>query len=226
MAKYRYTKPLDMPRGTHYGNNYWSFHSVKLGRRVTAFSNLEYENLITLEMNPEVEYYCEQPIKIHLFDKGVDKSAIPDVWVFYKNGREEFQEVKYAESLLEGTSDYMRSMEQIERERSWCEINGFAYVVLTYEAIHKGEYYLRNLIFLRGHLKNNLLIKNPSIRNVSRAIKYDSTIGSLFNDETLKENDLISVLSSMFYRGLITFDDLDDKPLRLETRVRINEENI
>ena len=181
---YRFIKPLEMPRGTHYGNNYWIFYSVKLGRRVTAFSNLEYENLITLEMNPEVEYYCEQPTKIILFDKDGDKTAIPDVWVLYKDGREEFQEVKYAESLLEGNPNYMRNMEQIEREKSWCEMNGFDFSIKTYESVHIGEYYLRNLIFLRGHLKSNLLSNNSTFRKLFNAIKYDSTIGSLINDET------------------------------------------
>ena len=223
---YRFMKPLEMPRGTHYGNNYWIFYSVKLGRRVTAFSNLEYENLITLEMNPEVEYYCEQPTKIILFDKDEDKTAIPDVWVLYRDGREEFQEVKYAESLLEGNPDYMRSMEQIEREKSWCEMNGFDFSIKTYESVHIGEYYLRNLIFLRGHLKSNLLSNNSTFRKLFNAIKYDSTIGSLINDETITEKNMMTMLSSMFYKGLITFDDFDDKPLRLETRVRLNEENI
>ena len=58
---YKFTTPIKMPRGTHYGSNYWMFESKKIHRCVTAYSNLEYENLLTLEMNPEVEYYCEQP---------------------------------------------------------------------------------------------------------------------------------------------------------------------
>ena len=205
---YRFMKPLEMPRGTHYGNNYWIFYSVKLGRRVTAFSNLEYENLITLEMNPEVEYYCEQPTKIILFDKDGDKTAIPDVWVLYKDGKEEFQEVKYAESLLEGDPSYMRNMEQIERERSWCENNGFDFVVKTYESIHKGEYYVRNLIFLRSHLNIRLLQKNM-IKKAYGTIRFDSTIGSILNDEELEKTNAMDVLSCMFYKGLITFDEIE-----------------
>lgn len=65
-----YQKPVEMPRGTHYGNNYWIFQSRKVGRNVTAFSNLEHDNLVTLEMNPEVEWYCEQPEKTTVFYDG------------------------------------------------------------------------------------------------------------------------------------------------------------
>lgn len=39
--KYKFSEPLEMPRATHYGSNYWMFESRKLHRRVTAYSNLD-----------------------------------------------------------------------------------------------------------------------------------------------------------------------------------------
>ena len=63
---YKFTTPIKMPRGTHYGSNYWMFESKKIHRCVTAYSNLEYENLLTLEMNPEVEYYSDCSAQINL----------------------------------------------------------------------------------------------------------------------------------------------------------------
>ena len=75
---YKFTTPIKMPRGTHYGSNYWMFESKKIHRCVTAYSNLEYENLLTLEMNPEVEYYCEQPYSATVFVGGKEYKTIFD----------------------------------------------------------------------------------------------------------------------------------------------------
>ena len=96
---YKFTTPIKMPRGTHYGSNYWMFESKKIHRCVTAYSNLEYENLLTLEMNPEVEYYCEQPYSATVFVGGKEYKTIFDVYVVYKNGREEFQEINWTPTL-------------------------------------------------------------------------------------------------------------------------------
>ena len=58
-----FTKPIEMPRGTHYGNNYYAVYSKKVHRVCYFYSNLEYYNFLTLEINPEVERFCEQPLK-------------------------------------------------------------------------------------------------------------------------------------------------------------------
>ena len=170
MGNYRFMKPIDMPRGTHYGNNYWIFRSRKLGRRVFAFSNLEYENLITLEMNPEVDFYCEQPREIHLFEDGIEKKSIPDAWVLYKNGKEVFQEVKYSSELDPDNEKSARNLEQIRRERKWCEENGFGFQLRTENEIHAGEYYLRNLIFLYGHVNKVSGPEKRKMRNILDSI--------------------------------------------------------
>lgn len=62
-----FTKPIAMQRSTHYGNNYFSVYSNKIKRVVHLFSNLEYYNFLTLETNPQVETFCEQPLKLKLY---------------------------------------------------------------------------------------------------------------------------------------------------------------
>lgn len=59
-----YINPIEMPRGTHYGSNYWEAYSNKLKRKICLFSNLEYENFLSLEMNANVMKYCEQPWRL------------------------------------------------------------------------------------------------------------------------------------------------------------------
>ena len=44
-----YTTPVNIPRSTHYGSNYYEFLSRKLKRTVRAFSSLEYWNQICLK---------------------------------------------------------------------------------------------------------------------------------------------------------------------------------
>ena len=73
----KYT-PEEMPRGTHYGNNYYEVFSPKLRRTVRLFSNLEYNNYLSLEINPEVVSFCEQPYRA-IIDFGGDKKTEYDV---------------------------------------------------------------------------------------------------------------------------------------------------
>lgn len=91
-----FKEPIIMPRGTHFGNNYWEVYSSKIKRKVCLFSNLEYENFLTLELNPKIEYFCEQPLDAKVIIDGEETKTIFDFWVKYKDGTEEMQ-VKYSE---------------------------------------------------------------------------------------------------------------------------------
>ena len=84
----KYEKPIEMPRGTHYGSNYFVVYSHKLKRNATLYSNLEYYNFLTLEVNPNVEYFCEQPQEIAICLENKIRKAIFDMHVVYKDGRE------------------------------------------------------------------------------------------------------------------------------------------
>lgn len=89
--KYKFSEPLEMPRATHYGSNYWMFESRKLHRRVTAYSNLEYENLLILEMSHHIEFFCEQPYKATVFigDKEIN-TILMFMW-FIEMGEKNFK---------------------------------------------------------------------------------------------------------------------------------------
>lgn len=63
MPKY---KPLEMPRGTAYGNNYNNTYSVKLQRNVILYSQLEYHNFLALEMNRHGANYMDINIRLLL----------------------------------------------------------------------------------------------------------------------------------------------------------------
>lgn len=218
---YKFTTPIEMPHSTHYGNNYWIFESRKLHRRVTAYSNLEYENLLTLEMNPEVVYYCEQPCSTTVFVSGKEHKTIFDVYIVYKNGREEFQEVKYQQELDSDSPKGKRSQEQIEIQKMWCLQNDFPYVLRTDKDIEKGQYFIRNLSVLsakarRFHIESKEADK--AIISYLSKIKR-TTIGLLSESGRFEINKTLDYLSDLYYRGIIKFDDICNDCLTNKTEV-------
>ena len=96
---YRYETPIEKPRSSKYGSNYWIFQSRKVRRRVAVFSNLEYENILTLEMNPEIEWYCEYPLETKVFVGGKEQNILFDTWVKHTDGREVYQGVAYKSAV-------------------------------------------------------------------------------------------------------------------------------
>lgn len=212
---YRYTTPIDMPRGTHYGSNYWVFESRKLHRRVTAFSNLEYENLLTLEMDPNVEHFCEQPTKEKVHCNGTDYETVFDVYVVYKDGKEEIQEVKYQEELNSDTKQGERSRNQVALQKIWCLQNNLNYEVRTDKDIEKGQFYIRNLSVLSAKARRF----NQAIQSSDNAlISYFksntiTTIGELIESEIIGKFGALEYVSDLYYRGIINLIDLENKCL-------------
>lgn len=218
---YKFTTPIKIPRGTHYGSNYWMFESKKIHRCVTAYSNLEYENLLTLEMNPEVEYYCEQPYSATVFVSGKEYKTIFDVYVVYKNGREEFQEIKYQQELDSDSAKGKRSQKQIGIQKMWCIQNNFQYTLRTDNDIEKGQHFIRNLSVLsaksrRFHVTSTEADK-AIISYLSRLQK--TTIGLLSESGRFEPNKTLDYLSDLYYRGIIRFEDICNDCLNNKTEV-------
>lgn len=226
---YRYTTPIDMKRATHYGNNYWIFFSEKLGRTVKAFSNLEFYNLITLEMNSNVEYYCEQPCRFAetiTTDIGSlkNKECIPDVYVYYRDGLEEIQEVKYSSEIKSDSKNGLRDREQIKAEEQWCARTGLHFKLRTERVIIDGKFFIQNLMILsrrvlqaHGHVNFRIrckvmtvLTKNPH-----------ATVQTLIDAGCFSDGDPMTVLAVMYYDGRIDLL-MKNHPLDLDVEVKLN----
>lgn len=202
--------PINMPRGTHYGSNYFYTYSIKLQRYVRLFSQLEYHNFLTLEMNPLVEEFCEQPLEIKVNINDKVESSIFDMWVLYKNHEEEFQEVKYISEIMVTINPPNRTNHQIEKQKLWCELNKCNYSVRTDQDIYKGPYYISNLRFIHGtvirckpELMEEYLIKviqlvgkeRISVLKLSDMLKTDNT-------------NLINIIAYGIYTGKLEADIL------------------
>ena len=216
MLHYQFMKPVNMPRSTHFGNNYWLFYSKKINRVVRAFSNLEYENLITLEMNPDVTYFCEQPYRAEIFENAKRYQTVFDVWVLYKDHRQEFQEVKYSDDI----ETNKKTKRQIGIQKTWCAANDYPYTIRTEKEIQKGHYYIHNLTFLAAKVRRLSDIDLEAIRQVKSALSYcNLTIREIVNMRLLPEGQWMDYLAYMLYKGFIRMLDIDKKVINYDMEV-------
>lgn len=224
IMKERFTKPLPMPRGTHYGNNYWIFQSRKLHRRVTAFSNLEYENLLCLEMDSNVQYYCEQPYEANVFIGAKEYKTIFDVWVKYTDSSEEFQEVKYSEELEANTEKGERDRSQVAIQKAWCLQNEFQYTLKTDKEIELGEFYIRNLNLLSAKARRFHIFSDNADKVIINYLAElnRTTIGYLISSGRFEPNRTLDYLADLYYRGIIIFTNIENECISNKTEVIFN----
>jgi len=216
---YLYKSPIKMPRGTHYGSDYWIFYSLKLGRTVKVYSMLEYANAISLEMNPVVKYYCEQPAKVSSIRNDKTVNAIFDFWVLYNDDSNEFQEVKYSSELEGDDEASIRSQKQIEIQKEWCIDNNKNYRIVTERELFCGPFYFHNLTLLHSHLLR--YDTNPKLE-LSTLLSYLKegvrTIEEIKEKNFVPDEKIFSVLALLYYKGSIEIN-LDARPLDNLTEV-------
>lgn len=219
-----FDKPIKMPRGSHYGSNYWEVYSKKMGRKACFFSNLEYHNFLTLEMDPNVMQMCEQPIEIEIMIDGKNEKSILDYWLKYTDGSEEIQEVKSVESLKEGSKDYIRTNVQIHKQKLWCEENNIPYTVRSEKEIYAGEYLIENFAIMASKVRR---YKPPDDlrRYENLLIGYleaskTTEIRMLVESGRLPLGNEINLLCYMHFVGTIRMD-IANRPLDIRTEVAL-----
>ncbi|MCY9589845.1 hypothetical protein PC41400_16630 [Paenibacillus chitinolyticus] len=138
-------KPIVLPRNKKYGNNCWLASGPKVGQRdVVLYSDLEFDHWVTVETNPNVLTYCEQPLEISYTLNGKLHSTIFDMWILMKDGTERFVEIKYEKDLKPDGRSYIRTKRQITTQKEWCEQNGLQHEVITEKDIRAGRFSIDN----------------------------------------------------------------------------------
>lgn len=218
--EYRYMNPVEMPRSSHYGNSYLIIPSRKLSRNVTAFSNLEYKNILSLEMDPKVIFFCEQPLTTEVYLDGMRHTTTFDCYVVYSDGTEEMQEVKYTKDLEDPGDKGTRCRIQIEAQRSWCRLSGMQHAVRTEKILDKGQFTSRNIAFLAAKAARYTATNALARKVVSDFLKENGprTVGQLSISGALGPNGL-DLLADMCYRGEISFTDIDTTPISNRSEV-------
>lgn len=212
---YRYEKPIERPRSSSYGSNYWVFQSRKVLRRVGVFSNLEYENIITLEMNPEVEWYCEYPFETTVFVGGKEEKILFDMWVRYVDGKEAFQGVAYTNAD--------ESHKTIAMQAKWCIQNGLEFEFRNEKTIHKGKFFIRNLNVLAARARR-FKVSSVNADQMIRGFlceKKRMTISELEKSGFFKSGKTIDYLADLYYRGIINFHNISSECINEKMEVII-----
>jgi len=219
-----FDKPIKMPRGSHYGSNYWEVYSKKMGRRACFFSNLEYHNFLALEMDAKVAQMCEQPLEIEIMVDGKNEKSVLDWWLKYIDGSEEVQEVKSIESLKEDSKDYDRTKAQISKQKLWCEENSIRYTVRTEKEIYVGEYTVENCAFMASRVRRYAppedikQYRSVLIGYLDACKKAD--IQKLIESGRLPLGNEMSFLCYMHFEGVIQIN-IDHRPLDNKTEVSL-----
>lgn len=149
----RHSKPVWNPGRGSYGNNLWQAYSPKLGRKVKLFSDLEYHHWILVEATPEIVTFCEQPIKMLSRVEGRDRASYIDMWVQWRNGSEQYRELKYAKDIAQVDNKPILRR-QLAIQEAWCKRHGVEHLVVTDEQVHANKLLLRNWRVILSILAN------------------------------------------------------------------------
>jgi hypothetical protein len=179
--------PILNPGRSHFGSNYWEVFSSKLNRDVNLYSNLEYDHWVLVETNPYIINFCEQPLKIELEVEGKKHSTIFDMWVKWKDGKEEFIEIKYHSDLQHGNKRFEKTLKQLNLQKRWCEKENILYRVITEKEIRGNTIILENKKIILPYLRNNLKIAETTLHTVHKEIKQGT---SKLDDLYLKISNL------------------------------------
>lgn len=132
-------KPVLSMKSNHFGSNFWDCFSHKINRDVHFYSDLEYEHWILVETNPDIEFFCEQPLKIKEEFEGEIHESIFDMWIKWKDGNEEFIEIKYEKDITQSSHNKSKRNKRIRTQlgiqKKWCKNNHANYRIVTEKEI-------------------------------------------------------------------------------------------
>lgn len=194
--------PINKDFSKKYGNNRWSSYSIKLQRDVHLSSNLEYDNWLSVECDPYIINFCEQPFEIkQVIDEKIC-SSIPDMWILYADGTEEIREVKYERDIRE-----VRVQRQIKTQQTYCKDKGIVHRVITDKDIRSNQNLLSNyktlVMILKNHSSYDFSIHDSLINLINfNALSIENIALKL----SIPVNQLIPNVAFLLFNGTISAD--------------------
>lgn len=186
---------------------------------------LEFYNLLSLEMDSTVKYYCPQPITAKVEDdSGKTREVTFDVYVVYITGAEEMQEVKYDSDLQRADERGDKTREQIHFEEIWTKRNQLNFKVRTDKEIMYNRFVIPNLLYLYAFVKR---YHDPDYDELSEKVTYCLKDGRKHKIISVSEyaeiayNRCLSLLAYMHFDGSIKIE-LTKKAIDKNTMVIIN----
>lgn len=216
-------KPVwKQPRG-HYGSNFWEVYSPRLRRNVHLYSDLEYDHWVLIELDPTIKTFCEQPLRISANMEGKVVHSIIDMWIRWKDGREQFREIKYFSELAKESTE----KRQLKAQQAWATLHGHDYKIHTEKTIRANPLLIANWKIILRYLASDQKIE---------LLKYQHQIVQLILDQnecSLKEleerfNDWDPIMIRTAIFGLLHLGELvaplDVQQLNGTLKVRVKDE--
>ena len=135
---------------------------------------------------------------------------IPDVYVLYKDGTEEIQEVKYLSELNKDDEKGERSRRQIKFEKQWCLEHGLRFALRTDELLIPNNYLISNLAFMHARVyRKGTFLNHDAFRRLQIVFETGRkkvTVRDLTGILGLPIADCWTVVSNLYYHGLLSLD--------------------
>lgn len=212
---YKYEIPAEVKVTNIYYRDRWFFYSTKCKRIIKCFSNLLHAEIINLEMDSRVEFFCEYPFIEEIKNNDKTMMIYPDLWVKYSNGEELFL-------IIDNTANSEKEETHNQEIVKYLNQKAMSYKVLTYKDICKGRFTTRNLSWLAARTRRgDSFYMSPEVKQITEYIKSSGKISieSLLQYDILNEWEIFDVISHLFYKGAISIDGIDSRVINKKMEV-------
>jgi hypothetical protein len=187
------------------------FSSQKMLRNVRARSDLEFDLMRWLEIDPEIDWYVEQPIMVRYRLGNANRRHIPDALYRRRDGTRGFIEVKYEE--MASRTEMEAKYEAIGLAASE---SGFKYELLTERHIRREPRFSTiKTLFLRN--------RQVGLPDQKRQLDLANVIGErvvpLEEASALLPDVTEAHIKALVLRGFLTIDF--EEPLTAHSLVRV-----
>lgn len=178
---------------------------------------LTFDNMMILETDAHVRWYCERPMQTDFFLDGEQRRICPDFYVAYEDGTDEFQWVRSKSDSLTDGLEMLTS--------SWGRQSGEHIRVVTEADIHKGPFYMRNLYLIAARSRRCDRSEKASDRMFLEFLRDSKAVavGKLMKEGYLSREKGFTYISDLYFRGLIDIRDIHTMPLSYKTEVSAHE---
>lgn len=145
-------RPVKAPEADRDPGNLWIIRCPKSKRKVHLYTDIERDYWLLLIWNPDVDWLCEQPLKVTWTVDDVDVGTIFDVLIRWVDGRFSLREVKYADTIDPETIS-TRTRRQLEAQLRWCTLHQVDYDVVKEDTVYSNMLLVRNLRQMTPYLR-------------------------------------------------------------------------
>lgn len=218
-------EPIKIKRSQKFGLNYWHGNSLKLNREVTFFGDLSYEHYLQVECDSTIETFCERPLEIAYSIDGMLKYCTPDMWVKYKDGKEEFRTLIYGSFIDKNGNKKIETSHLLNAQQKWCDDKGFHFSIYTEKTLRENLIWVDNCRILLSFLRYFNPDYHKSVLNeiISLLSKEKSSLEMIQNTLYMhsSQDSQIAVFYGLF-TGILNAS-LKQQPIKQSMEVWLNE---